>query len=155
MSQFTSPLKLAKTVYTDGQGRHLYRLMRDLEYEIGHEGSGLKIVVPKDRLTNLATVPRTPLLQWLYRGIADIEGPYIAASVLHDYLCNETFTADECDEPADRGERSGFSRLEAAAHFWVAMRALRTPLWQSFTAYVAVRANDWRLFFLQGCKFND
>lgn len=144
MSGFTSPLNLVETGREDSRGRPLYQLGRDLEYEIGFSGSGLIIRVPAGRLTNLATLPRSRVLRWLYWDIADIEGKYIAAPVLHDYLCNESFdtlTMTEGDGEWERVE-SGFSRFEAAAHFRTALRALGAPGWQSFTAYWAVRLND-------------
>lgn len=134
MSSFATPVSLEHTGETDASGRALYRLNHDLVYEVGCPDSGLRIVVPEGRVTNLATVPRSRLLSWLYRDIAAIDGRYIAAPVLHDYLCNEQF-------PGITMTKSGFSRFEADAIFRSSLQALGAPRWQVLTAYLAVRAS--------------
>ena len=132
MSNFTSPLILEDTGKKDDSGRTLYRTTRELEYELGSLGSGLKIVVPEGRITNLATVPTTPILSYLFRDITTINGKYIAAPVLHDYLCNEQF-------PGFKEQCSGFSRFEADVILRSALEALLAPYWQTLSVYYAVR----------------
>lgn len=142
MGMFVTPLVLKTTGLKDKQGRALYKLDQDLIYRMDYNRHELTLVVPNGRMTNLATLPRSIILRWLYYSIADIDGKFIAAAVLHDYLCNETFTPNPCDEPVEAGTVSGMSRFMAAAHFREALRDLGAPSWQSFTAYWAVRFND-------------
>ena len=132
MSRFLTKPTLKRVVALK---QTLFCLTSDLIYEIGPEDSGENIIVPSGRFTNLATIPRTPFLIWLYHDIASPDGRYIAAPILHDYLCNEDF-------PGNPEEPSGFTRFEAAALFRSALRSLGAPRWQSFTAYAAVRLND-------------
>ena len=134
MSNFTSPVQLTRLGTKDDSGRPLYRLQHELRYEIGCKGSGIEIVVPAGRITNLATVPRTRFLSWLYRDIVRIDGKYIAAPVLHDYLCNEEY-------PGILQSLSGFSRFESDAFLRSAMRAVKAPRWQRISVYYAVRVH--------------
>ena len=142
MSSFTTPVSIEATGDFDCAGRPLYRLNHELVYEVGGEGSGLRIVIPEGRVSNLATVPvpRCRFLRWLLRylyfEITDPRGKYIAAPILHDYLCNEEF-------PGIQMEKSGFSRFEADAIFRSSMTTLKAPTWQRLTAYAAVRASAW------------
>lgn len=57
-----------------------WRLAQDLQYEVGAEGSGRWVVVPKGFPTDGATVPR---LLW---AILPSWGTYSRAAVVHDYL---------------------------------------------------------------------
>lgn len=135
MSRFLNQPILKLLDKPDEAGRPVYELQADLFYENGPEDSCEVIVVPKGRLTNLATVPRSWFLRWAYWSIADINGPYIAAPVLHDYLCNEDFADDE-------DLQSGYTRFEAATRFRSALQSLGAPWWMILTAYYAVRIND-------------
>lgn len=97
--------------------------MRDLVYEIGCKGSGLKVVVEKGRLTDLGSTPK------LLRGIFPPDGPWAAATAVHDVLYE--------DQPV--------SRLMADLIFFEAMgvpvKALgrAVPRAQRYVAFMAVR----------------
>lgn len=138
MSRFLSKPRISPTGQTDSAGEPLYQLRSALIFEFGPPDSGDIIEVPAGRITNLATVPRSRFLRWLYRDIHDRSGRFIAAPILHDFLCNERF-------PGNPVVCSGYTRYEAAAVFRMALEALNAPRWQSLTAYWAVRLNDlWR-----------
>ncbi len=134
MSRFLNTPTLRPTAHTDADGRPLYRLTSRLRYQFGEDDDIIE--VPAGRITNLATVPRSRLIRWLYFSIANIRGRYIAAPILHDFLCNEKF-------PGNPAITSGYTRFEAAALFRSALESLKAPRWQTLTAYWAVRANDW------------
>lgn len=135
MSRFLTPAQIEPAKILDAASRPLFRVTEQLVFELGPPDSCDLIVVPAGRLTNLATLPRSWTLRWLYRSIACPDGPYIAAPILHDYLCNEQF-------PGNPQVVSGYTRLEAAALFRIALRSLKAPRWQSLSAYWAVRLND-------------
>lgn len=140
MSEFTTPVILYDQNQTDEAGRPLYRLGQDLVYRWGYQG--VTITVPAGRVTNLATVPKIWPLGWVYKELVTRNGKYIAAAVLHDYMCNEQF-------PGSVQEHAGFTRFQAAAMFRSSLRGLGSPSWLSFTAYWAVRANDARIWLLK------
>ena len=129
MSNFTNKLILNST---DQEG--YYETTRELVYELGFEGSGIKLTVPEGSPTNLGSVPKVWILQYLYRSITRSNGKYVAATVLHDYMCNEKFEGY-------KQKPSGFSRFEADAIFRSALKALGAPYWLRLTAYFAVRLN--------------
>jgi hypothetical protein len=133
MSDFTTPLDLVATGERDSQGRPLYRVTRDLVYEIGFKGSNITVIVPEGRITNLATIPNTPLIKWLYSDLTRPGSKYVAAPVLHDFMCNEKF-------PGFPMEKSGFNRFEADAMFRSALIALKYKRWKRIAVYCAVRA---------------
>ena len=110
----------------------LYALKNDLKFQIGPEDSKCVITVPAGRVTNLASVPRTPLLSFLYREIVYLGGDFIEAAVLHDYLCDEQF--DGIDQPL-----SGFTRFEADSMFRISLASMGCPWRQRVSAYLAVR----------------
>ena len=132
MSNFTTPLDLQITDDVDEQGRPLYRVTRDLVFEIGFEGSGIKVVVPEGRITNLATIPTTPLLSWIYSDLTRPHSKYVAAPVLHDFMCNEEF-------PGFDMEDSGFNRFEADSFLRSALISLNYKRWKRVAVYYAVR----------------
>lgn len=119
MSGFTTPLNLEPI-----SGPMPYRTTRDLVYDIGVKGSGLRVVVPAGFETDLATVPRL-----LWPICAPHDPRYAGAAVLHDYLY----------------DWDGFTRVVADGIFYEAMRALGTPRWKAVMMYVGVRLwNRWR-----------
>ena len=131
MSSFTSNLKLESTGNSDSAGGPLYRTTRPLVYEVGAKGSNARIEVPKGFITNLGSVPRIWILQYLYRDIVSPHGRWVAAPVLHDWLCNERFEGQQ--------QLSGFSRFEADAIFRSALKVLGAPYHKRQTIYLAVR----------------
>jgi hypothetical protein len=105
-------------------GGKLFRLEEPLVYEIGHEGSGQAIVVPKGFVTDFASIPR--LSQVLIP--KDIGR---RAAIVHDWLyatrgCKGTFTRQQCDEI-----------------FLEAMQVLRVPWLVRRAMYRAVRLGGW------------
>ncbi len=58
-----------------------WKVVESFTYEVGHLGSGEKITVPKNFLSDLASVPR---YLWVF---VPPDGNYTQAAVLHDWLC--------------------------------------------------------------------
>lgn len=77
MSRFTGEVTVTQLAVKS----KLWRLEHDLVFEVGYEGSGQEIVVPKGFITDGATIP-----QWLW-GLLPCWGTYSRAAVIHDYLC--------------------------------------------------------------------
>ena len=84
MSAFLTPLSMTALTHPKTglplltrQGRQLYRIDQDLVYVSDIAG---KITVPAGFVTDLASIPRLPLIYLLLNGIADEPG------VVHDYL---------------------------------------------------------------------
>ena len=85
MSQFTNPLILTLLEDKDGKavlrdGIPLWKLDRQIIYDVGAEFSGESIRVPADFVTDLASVPH-PFRDWL-----PPNGPWNKAAVIHDFL---------------------------------------------------------------------
>lgn len=119
MSNFTTSLQLEPQPETG-----LFKTTRELVYEIGLKGSGLKVTVPAGFETDLASVPR-----FLWSIFPPHDPHYAAAAVVHDYLYRW----------------DGFTRVVADAVFYEAMRVLGTPKWKAKAMYIAVRlVNRWR-----------
>lgn len=133
MSRFLTNAHLESTGDRDESGRSVYRLTRDLKYQHGDGRHSVILTMPAGRLTNLATIPHTRVLQWLYRELVRPSGKYIRAPILHDFLCNEDF-------PGNPDEVSGFTRFEADAMLRSALRSLGAPRWKVLSVYCAVRA---------------
>ena len=110
----------------------LYVLRDDLKFQVGPSNIGCVITVPSGRVTNLASVPRTPLLSFLYREIVYLGGDYIDDGVLHDYMCDEQFEGIE--QPL-----SGFTRFEADSMFRISLASMGCPWRQRVSAYLAIR----------------
>jgi len=82
---------------------------------------GRVIEVPAEFVTDLSSVPRTPLAWFLAGGTAS------AAAVIHDWLYSV----------------GDGSRRDADHVLWEAMRATRVPLWRAWLIYRAVRLGGW------------
>jgi len=80
---------------------------------------GRRVYVPRDFETDLASVPRLPLL-WLFAG-----GSANAAAVVHDYLCQ--FAVQTPQSVID-------------GIFYEAMRDTGVPVWRAYAMWLAVRA---------------
>jgi hypothetical protein len=84
MSAFLSPLKLdymtdsAGKLLKNRDGRQLFKLLYPLSYY--SDILGCIITVPMGFVTDLASIPRFPVIYLLLNGIAD------EAGVVHDYL---------------------------------------------------------------------
>ena len=116
MSSFTDPLTLE--IVTDSSGHSIWATERALVYELGGLGSNIKIVVPSNFQTDLATIPR---IFWsLFLPFAP---KYAAAAVLHDFLC----------------EKDGFSRFMADCIFLEAMKIFSVGRLRRWCMFGAVR----------------
>ncbi len=92
MSNFTRPLT---TTYI---GKGLRKVSRSFDYYVGKEDSSESIHVPRDFITDFASVP------WPASMLIPKDGDHNQAAVLHDYLYskvgklkNKTYTRAECD----------------------------------------------------------
>lgn len=121
MSRYTSELTLTH----HPKKWRLWRLNEELHYEAGVEGSGIWIKVPKDFVTDGASIP-----QFLW-GILPSMGKYLNAAVVHDYLCR--LIAQGNPHPAAP------TRKLADKEFVNAMIPLGVVWWQRLALYVGVR----------------
>lgn len=102
-------------------GERLYSLVRSLTYKLAANGGTIRIRVPKGYITNFATTP------WWAWGIFPPDGPWAAASVVHDYLY----------------EYGLCSRFLADAIFRDAMADLGVPLYLRWPMWAWVRVFAW------------
>lgn len=121
MSRFTDPLEPLGRYLPGGK---LFRLEEQLVYEIGHEGSGRCVVVPRGFVTDFASIPR--LSQVL---IPKDVGR--RAAIVHDWLY------------ATKGLKGAFTRKRCDEIFLEAMEVLQVPALVRWTMYLAVRAGGW------------
>ena len=112
--------KLVVTKVGKYKGRGLWQLNTPLVYS--SKILGRTISVPKDFITDFASVPRLPFTWWYAGGLAD------RAAVVHDYLYN----------------RKVVERKIADKIFLEAMKASGISLWHRYAMYAAVRALGWR-----------
>lgn len=104
------------------QGRGLWQLFTPLVYSSALLGR--TISVPKDFITDYASVPRIPGIWWIAGGIAD------RAATVHDWLYH----------------RKIGTRKQADRIFLEAMKATKVPAWRRYAMYAAVRALGWRTY---------
>ena len=106
-------------------GRVEYRLLYPLRVESAVNGPnhGIRVVVPKGFVTDLASVPR---FWWWWFPPA---GDYAAAATVHDWFYRNSV---------------GISRFLADALFRDLMAALKVPLWKRWLMWMAVRLGSWR-----------
>lgn len=124
MSRFLSPLKLTLLRGQFRSGRQLYQLDAPLRYESKLVGG--VIVVPKDFVTDMASVPKLPLT-WLIAG-----GTANEAAVIHDWLYT---THAVGAKPV--------SRRQADAVFREAIPASEDPNAPAGLMWLAVRLGGW------------
>lgn len=115
MSQFLTPLRLEYVADGSGQ-RHL---VDALVYE--SEIAKRMFIVPSGFVTDLASVPRLPVIFWLTGDAAD------AAAVVHDWL----YSTREV------------SRSVADAIFREASAAEGVPGWRRWLMWAGVRVGGW------------
>jgi Protein of unknown function (DUF1353) len=120
MSNFTQPLMLSPS-------GALWKTERELDYEIGAQGSGLFILVPQGFKTDLGTIP-----VWARAFINPADAKCAAAFVLHDFLCTW----------------SNFSRTVTDAILFEALIVLATPRWKALLIHFGVSL--YRLAFVKG-----
>ena len=107
-------LNTIKVELTDNTGRGLWRVLEDFVYVSDLVGV---IVVPKDFMTDFASVPRIPFVFMLTGNTAH------QAALVHDYL----YTSNE------------FSRKLSDEVFKEAIEASREPSWRASIMYAGVR----------------
>jgi len=87
------------------------------------------VTVPAGTRTDFATIPR-PL-----RLVIQVNGRHRLAAVLHDYLYSKGGSF-----PSDRGGQVEYTRAEADAVFYKAMRDDQVAPWKALAMFSAVRA---------------
>lgn len=130
MSEFTNfdptstlvPIPHAKEVL----GRDHWIVSKGFEFYIGKKEDNCYVYIPKGYLTDGATVP--PFLQRL----VPTWGQYGAATIVHDYLCEQLTIRSEGQERTITRARGDYIFLEA-------MKVLHVPLWRRLPMYLAVR----------------
>lgn len=91
MSNFTDPVYFESTDIFVNE-RRVYRLTRDLIWEIGFKGSNNKILIPLGFLTDFLSIP------FPFTEFVNNDGPYAAAGALHDFLYSgKILERKECD----------------------------------------------------------
>ena len=125
MSSFTES-RIERLPYRSSEGRPLFAVRgvagNGFFFDIGYEGSGLRVHVKEGFVTDLASDPT---------GILDLTGAAlkaIKAIILHDMLCENTL----------------FTRLTADAICLMAMEAEGTPLIWRELIFAAIRTNTSR-----------
>lgn len=107
----------------DDEGRSLFMLNEPYVYRIG---PNCRVVVPANYVTNFGTIPRW--FAWIVSPAQLRE-----AAIVHDYMCNETFT------PKDAGMNSGYSRWLADAVLYEAMARMGFGWVKRTLVYAGVR----------------
>lgn len=115
MGKFKVPLDLREIGQIDGV--QYWELLEDFFYELGAEGSGYVIHVPKGTKTDFASIPW--YLWWIFPPF----GKYNKPAVIHDYLYKKG---------------SGFSKVVADAIFYEAMESSGVPFCQRWMMWKAV-----------------
>lgn len=129
----------------DKHGRKQWELTDWLIYESSTVGL---IAVPPGYVTDFASVPRLPIVYWIFGGIGDKEG------VMHDFLYtipHTTGTGKVVDRAtADkvlRGARYGCDRIDLSEYESVTPIAILNNTWAYIGAWcfwAAVRVGGWR-----------
>jgi len=113
LSQFLDKLRVQES---DGPW---WKLTDRLRYQSSYLGE--TICVPNGFVTDFASVPRVPVLYWLWGSRAD------RPSVIHDYLYR----------------MAEVSRSDADYVFYESMRADGCATWKAYPMYVGVWAGGW------------
>ena len=116
MSSFTRPLVV--TPKSDGRR---WRLVKQFSYHIGSEHSRNVVTVPKDFVTDFASIP------WMFWTFLPYWGKYGKAAVIHDFLY----------------QTHRRTRKEADNIFYEAMLVSGTKEWKATVMYWAVRVFGW------------
>ena len=104
----------------------------------GEDGKPVLVEIPNKYPTDLASIPRIPLLRTLFLK----NGRHRPAAVPHDYLCRRSYVADY-EDPLEAFPRRLADRIFLEAMKFVGVkRRVRYPM------YWAVRANTERLILL-------
>lgn len=121
MSSFTTPLQV-EILDEMRQGRMQACLLAQFSYDVGEEGSGETIHVPKGFVTDFASIPR---LFWRLEPPLGRSGK---AAVVHDYLY------------VTRGLGGRYDRTRCDEIFREAMGVLGVPMIKRNIMWAAVRA---------------
>jgi len=121
MSRFTDPLEPLGRYLPGGK---LFRLEEPLVYEIGQEGSGRCVVVPRGFVTDFASIPR-PSQVLIPKDVGR------RAAIVHDWLY------------ATKGLKGFFTRKRCDEIFLEAMEVLKVPWATRHAMYSAVRLGGW------------
>ena len=104
-------------------GSGLWQLTEPLEYHVGNFDSNEIIIVPKDFISDFASIPKP------FIGLIPKDGKWTIPSILHDYIYSL------------RGKlpNKTYSRKEADDIFDEAMQVMGVAWWTRKTMYAAVR----------------
>jgi hypothetical protein len=105
---------------------------------IGEDGKPILVKVPDKYPTDLASIPRIPLLRTLFLK----NGRHRPAAVPHDFLCRASYV-DDYEDPLE-----AFPRRLADLIFLEAMALVKVKRRVRYPMYWAVRANTERLILL-------
>jgi hypothetical protein len=102
-------------------GRCQWRLLSQLTYDVGADGSGETIRVPADATTDLASIPR------VFWSLLPPDGPWLKAAVVHDRLYRT------------QGLRGRYDRAQSDGILREAMGVVGVPAWKRQVIWAAVR----------------
>lgn len=122
MSSFTDELTLT---YLPGPNK--WRTDRQFTYFVGTKISGIKIVVPKGFVTDLASVP------WPASMLIPKSGRFNQSAVLHDFLYSKRGKVNNRE----------YSRAKCDLIFLEAMQVLGVHWFKRKIMYRAVRLGGW------------
>ncbi len=125
-SSFIRPLILEYIPETN-----MWKIVRKLVYFVGEEGSNDRIIVPKDFITDLKSVP-WPAVMFIPKS-----GKSNQSAVLHDYLYS---IRGEISEPGNMKKRT---RKECDGIFKESMQILGVHWFKLGTIFNAVRLGGW------------
>lgn len=131
MSSFLSPLRLERIEDTSHNRRGTWRVLDPLIFSSTEILNGIYLTVPRGFITDLASVPRIPLVWYLVGGIGH------AAAVIHDWLYSTQM----------------FDRKTADLIFREALYAIPgVRAWQAELMYAGVRIGGARTWALHNQK---
>lgn len=136
MSSFTTPL------ITEDLGGRQFRVCVAFVYDVGNLGSGRKIYVPENFVTDFASIPRG-----LWNAFPPVGASYDKAAVVHDYLYRGGFiTWRTMDQEKIVDVHEPVTRKQADDILLEAMTALKVGRFTRWCVYSAVRvggAHAW------------
>ena len=112
---FRSKIDISDTGEVNSDGRTIWHIDAPLIYE--QPKTGVIVTVPKGRTTDFASVPRWPVVYWLFGEVGN--GP----AAIHDFLYSE----------------AKLSRKASDGIYLDAMAETKVPLWRRQGMHKAVR----------------
>lgn len=129
MSSFTTELHVVPVKDTE----KYWRLVYGFTYRVGSEKSKNKIKVPRNFVTDFASVPK---FMWSFIGPWGTHGK---AAVVHDYL----YQTKQCKKNNLIHKMFCGERAYADSIFLEAMEVLNVPFWRRTLMFIGVRVFGW------------